>query len=107
MPLSSDAPSKRTSTSNAKSERSSKPKLAPASGKAAKIEEEKGFDDNSMKTISEAEPRRSNRRIQPTSRYAYGSCLLSTALGRPTKLIAHLENSLCFTRQKSQKSKQE
>ncbi|KAL4340860.1 hypothetical protein GQ457_08G026440 [Hibiscus cannabinus] len=72
MSLSSDAPSKRTSTSNAKSERSSKLKLAPASGKPAKIEEEKRFDDNSMKTISEVEPRRSNRRIQPTSRLLEG-----------------------------------
>ena len=69
LALSSDAPPKKTSTSNAKSERINKGKLAPAAGKLAKIEEEKVFNGNSTKTISEvAEPRRSNRRIQPTSR---------------------------------------
>ncbi|KAL1087724.1 hypothetical protein V6Z11_D08G202600 [Gossypium hirsutum] len=41
-------------------------------GKLAKIEEEKGSNDNSMKTVSEVEPRRSNRRIQPTSRLLEG-----------------------------------
>ncbi|MBA0854432.1 hypothetical protein Goshw_030313, partial [Gossypium schwendimanii] len=66
--FSSDAPPKKNSASNAKSERVSKPKLGPASGKLAKIEEEKGFNDNSIKTASEVEPRRSNRKIQPTSR---------------------------------------
>ncbi|XWS62004.1 hypothetical protein CRYUN_Cryun07bG0173700 [Craigia yunnanensis] len=71
--LSSDAPPKRTSASNAKSERINKGKLAPAAGKLAKIEEEKVFNGNSTKTISEvAEPRRSNRRIQPTSRLLEG-----------------------------------
>ncbi|XP_021281577.1 uncharacterized protein LOC110414569 isoform X5 [Herrania umbratica] len=71
--LSSDAPSKKTSTSNAKSERINKGKLAAAAGKLGKIEEEKVFNDNSTKTISEVvEPRRSNRRIQPTSRLLEG-----------------------------------
>ncbi|XVE65103.1 hypothetical protein DITRI_Ditri07aG0154700 [Diplodiscus trichospermus] len=71
--LSSDAPPKRTSSSNAKSERSNKGKLAPAAGKLAKIEEEKVFNGNSTKTVSEVgEPRRSNRRIQPTSRLLEG-----------------------------------
>ncbi|XP_052887944.1 uncharacterized protein LOC108469522 isoform X4 [Gossypium arboreum] len=70
--FSSDAPPKKNSASNAKSERVSKPKLGPASGKLAKIEEEKGSNDNSMKTVSEVEPRRSNRRIQPTSRLLEG-----------------------------------
>ncbi|XWS38584.1 hypothetical protein CRYUN_Cryun19dG0143900 [Craigia yunnanensis] len=71
--LSSDAPPKKTSTSNAKSERINKGKLALAAGKLAKIEEEKGFKFNSTKTISEVvEPRRSNRRIQPTSRLLEG-----------------------------------
>ncbi|XVF10851.1 hypothetical protein REPUB_Repub07fG0218500 [Reevesia pubescens] len=69
--LPSDAPPKKTSTSNAKSERINRGKLAPAAGKLAKIEEEKVF--NSAKTISEAvEPRRSIRRIQPTSRLLEG-----------------------------------
>lgn len=66
--FSSDAPPKKNSASNVKSERVSKPKHGPASGKLAKIEEEKGSNDNSMKTVSEVEPRRSNRKIQPTSR---------------------------------------
>ncbi|KAA3469084.1 pheromone-processing carboxypeptidase kex1 [Gossypium australe] len=70
--FSSDAPPKKNSASNAKSERVSKPKLGPASGKLAKIEEEKGYNDNSMKTVSEVEPRRSNRKIQPTSRLLEG-----------------------------------
>ncbi|XP_022719064.1 uncharacterized protein LOC111277105 isoform X2 [Durio zibethinus] len=71
--FSSDAPPKKISTSNAKSERISKGKLAAAAGKLAKIEEEKAFNGNSMKTISEVvEPRRSIRRIQPTSRLLEG-----------------------------------
>ncbi|XP_022736145.1 uncharacterized protein LOC111289397 isoform X2 [Durio zibethinus] len=68
--LPSDAPSKKTSTANAKSKRINKGKLAPGAGKLAKIEE-KVF--NSSKTVSEVvEPRRSNRRIQPTSRLLEG-----------------------------------
>lgn len=60
--LSSDAPPQKASTSNAKSVSISKGKLAPFSGKLAKVEEE-------MKTVPEVvEPRRSNRKIQPTSR---------------------------------------
>ena len=66
---SSDGSSKKVSTSNAKSERANKGKLAPAGGKLAKIEEEKVFYGNPAKSTSEfVEPRRSNRRIQPTSR---------------------------------------
>ncbi|KAF7810103.1 uncharacterized protein G2W53_036846 [Senna tora] len=58
---SSDASSsKRTATS-----RSSKGKLAPAGGKLSRIEEEKP-------TNEASEPRRSNRRIQPTSRLLEG-----------------------------------
>ncbi|MBA0740915.1 hypothetical protein Gogos_014098, partial [Gossypium gossypioides] len=64
--LSSDAPPEKASTSNAKSESISKGKLAPVSGKLAKVEEE-------MKIVSEVvEPRRSNRKIQPTSRLLEG-----------------------------------
>ncbi|KAE8722219.1 Detected protein of confused Function [Hibiscus syriacus] len=63
---SSDAPREKASISNAKSERISKGKLAPASGKLAKVEEE-------TKTVSDAvERRRSNRKIQPTSRLLEG-----------------------------------
>lgn len=58
LATSSDAPSsKRTAPS-----RASKGKLAPAGGKLGKIEEEKPM------TEVTSEPRRSNRRIQPTSR---------------------------------------
>ncbi|XP_028785873.1 uncharacterized protein LOC114741775 isoform X6 [Neltuma alba] len=61
LAASSDAPSSsRTTTS-----RASKGKLAPAGGKLGKIEEEK-------LTAETAEPRRSNRRIQPTSRLLEG-----------------------------------
>ncbi|XP_065632874.1 uncharacterized protein LOC112028026 isoform X5 [Quercus suber] len=70
---SSDGSSKKVSTSNAKSERANKGKLAPAGGKLAKIEEDKIFNGNSAKSTSEVvEPRRSNRRIQPTSRLLEG-----------------------------------
>ncbi|XVE57637.1 hypothetical protein DITRI_Ditri04bG0106000 [Diplodiscus trichospermus] len=70
--LSSDALPRKTSTSNAKSDRINRGKLAQAAEKS-KIEEEKVFNVNSRKTSSEAvEPRRSNRRIQPTSRLLEG-----------------------------------
>lgn len=67
--FSSLAPSKKTSTSNARSERGNGGKLAHPSGKLAKGEVDKLDYGNPGKSISEAaEPRRSNRRIQPTSR---------------------------------------
>ncbi|PPS11846.1 hypothetical protein GOBAR_AA08804 [Gossypium barbadense] len=70
--VSSDVPLKKTSASNAKSERINKGKFAPSGGKLAKIEE-KVFNDDTTKTSSEGvEPRRSNRRIQPTSRLLEG-----------------------------------
>ncbi|MBA0593335.1 hypothetical protein Gorai_010284 [Gossypium raimondii] len=66
--VSSDAPLKKTSASNAKSERINKGKFAPSGGKLAKIDENV-LNDDTTKTSSEGvEPRRSNRRIQPTSR---------------------------------------
>ncbi|XP_044485714.1 uncharacterized protein LOC123211201 isoform X2 [Mangifera indica] len=73
MPLSSDTTSKKASASNPKTERVTKGKLAPAGGKLTKIEEDKVFSGNSAKSTSElVEPRRSNRRIQPTSRLLEG-----------------------------------
>lgn len=64
-----DGPSKKISSSTAKSERANKGKLAPAGGKLGKIEENKVFNGNTAKSTSDVvEPRRSNRRIQPTSR---------------------------------------
>lgn len=57
-------PTKKTSTS-----RASKGKLAPAGRKLGKVEMEKALNGNPAKSTSEImEPRRSNRRIQPTSR---------------------------------------
>ncbi|CBI37358.3 unnamed protein product, partial [Vitis vinifera] len=74
LPLPSDAPSsKKMPVSNVKSQRVSKGKLAPSGGKLAKIEEEKVYNGNPGKSVPEAvEPRRSNRRIQPTSRLLEG-----------------------------------
>ncbi|KAA8522217.1 hypothetical protein F0562_012890 [Nyssa sinensis] len=70
----SDAPSKKTSTSNAKSERMSKGNIEPSGGKFPKIEaKDKIYNDNQGKIIPDnVEPRRSNRRIQPTSRLLEG-----------------------------------
>ena len=61
--------SKKTSSFHTKLERANKGKLAPAVGKLAKIEEKEVFNGNPTKPNSNVtEPRRSNRRIQPTSR---------------------------------------
>ncbi|KAL5817586.1 hypothetical protein ACOSQ3_025964 [Xanthoceras sorbifolium] len=73
MPLSSDAPSKKVSASNPRTERVTKGKLAPAGGRLTKIDEDRVFNANSAKSSSDVvEPRRSNRRIQPTSRLLEG-----------------------------------
>ncbi|XP_027336219.1 uncharacterized protein LOC113850075 isoform X3 [Abrus precatorius] len=59
---------KKTSTS-----RASKGKLAPAGGRLGKVDELKILNENPVKSTSEVtEPRRSNRRIQPTSRLLEG-----------------------------------
>ncbi|XP_022951115.1 uncharacterized protein LOC111454034 isoform X2 [Cucurbita moschata] len=64
---------KKASSFHSKPERANKGKLAPAAAKLAKIEEEKVFIGNSNKPNSNViEPRRSNRRIQPTSRLLEG-----------------------------------
>ncbi|XP_017421394.1 uncharacterized protein LOC108331249 isoform X2 [Vigna angularis] len=62
------------STKKTLTSRASKGKLAPAAGgRLAKIDEEKAFNGNPVKSTSDiAEPRRSNRRIQPTSRLLEG-----------------------------------
>ncbi|KAK4844589.1 hypothetical protein QYF36_022041 [Acer negundo] len=73
MPLSSNAPSKKVPASNPRTERVTKGKLAPAGGRLTKIDEDKVFNTNSAKSSSEViEPRRSIRRIQPTSRLLEG-----------------------------------
>jgi len=60
--------SRKISSLNAKSERLNKGKLVPAGGKMSRIEE-KVLDGDSGKSVPEVtEPRRSNRRIQPTHR---------------------------------------
>ncbi|KAG7015717.1 hypothetical protein SDJN02_23354 [Cucurbita argyrosperma subsp. argyrosperma] len=65
--------SKKTSSFHTKLERANKGKLAPAVGKLAKIEEKEVFNGNPTKPNSNVtEPRRSNRRIQPTSRLLEG-----------------------------------
>ncbi|XP_022153987.1 uncharacterized protein LOC111021360 isoform X2 [Momordica charantia] len=64
---------KKASSFHQKPERANKGRLAPAAGKMAKIEEEKVFNGNPTKSNSNVvEPRRSNRRIQPTSRLLEG-----------------------------------
>ncbi|KAG2679912.1 hypothetical protein I3760_11G072900 [Carya illinoinensis] len=70
---SSDGSSRKVSTSNKKSERANRGKLGPAGGKLSRIEEDKVFNSNPAKPTSETvEPRRSVRRIQPTSRLLEG-----------------------------------
>lgn len=55
-----------------KPQRVSKGKLAPAGGKLGRIEEDKIFNGDSSKSTSDfTEPRRSNRKIQPTSRVSF------------------------------------
>uniref|UniRef100_A0A2P2M6W7 Uncharacterized protein LOC105632277 isoform X1 n=2 Tax=Rhizophora mucronata TaxID=61149 RepID=A0A2P2M6W7_RHIMU len=73
LSLPSDSLSSKKVSSNTRAERVSKGKLAPAGGKLGKIEEGKVFSGNSAKPTSDVvEPRRSNRRIQPTSRLLEG-----------------------------------
>ncbi|KAJ6706141.1 AGENET DOMAIN-CONTAINING PROTEIN-RELATED [Salix purpurea] len=70
--LSSDKlSSKKMSTSNAKPQQGSKGKLAPADGKLGRIEDKVLIGSSSKSTSDVAEIRRSNRRIQPTSRVSF------------------------------------
>lgn len=63
--------SRKISSSNARYERPNKGKVVPAGGKMHRIE--RGLDDDSGKSVPEVtEPRRSNRRIQPTHRLLEG-----------------------------------
>ncbi|CAK9181921.1 unnamed protein product [Ilex paraguariensis] len=66
LALSADAQPKKVPTSKAKSEWQNRGKFAPAGGKSGKVEM-KG-----KSSAEAAEPRRSNRRIQPTSRLLEG-----------------------------------
>ncbi|KAL2348165.1 hypothetical protein Fmac_002165 [Flemingia macrophylla] len=80
-------PIKRTSTT-----RASKGKLAPARDKLDKGEMEKALNDNPMKSASDVvEPRRSNRRIQPTSRLLEG--LQSSLIISKIPSVSHNRNT--------------
>ncbi|XP_059657578.1 uncharacterized protein LOC132304075 isoform X2 [Cornus florida] len=74
LALPSDVSSKKLPASNAKSERLNKGKLAASGGKFGKSEvKDKVYNGNMGKTIPEVvEPRRTTRRIQPTSRLLEG-----------------------------------
>ncbi|XP_057521547.1 uncharacterized protein LOC130801679 isoform X2 [Amaranthus tricolor] len=64
--------SKKTS-SNIKSDRLNRGRLGPSGGKLSKIEEDKAFSATTVNsTLDSSEPRRSNRRIQPTHRLLEG-----------------------------------
>ncbi|KAG7542519.1 Agenet domain plant type [Arabidopsis thaliana x Arabidopsis arenosa] len=61
-----------TGSKNSSSLSTNKGKVAPTAGRLAKIEEDKALAENSSKTSEGMEPRRSIRRIQPTSRLLEG-----------------------------------
>lgn len=65
--------SKRISSSNARSDRVNKGKIVPSHGKLNTIVEEKNHDGHAGNSVTEGtQPRRSNRRIQPTHRLLEG-----------------------------------
>ncbi|KAJ8754815.1 hypothetical protein K2173_012739 [Erythroxylum novogranatense] len=64
--------SKKVPSLNVKPERISKRKLAPIGGKMGKIEDKVFSSNASNSALDATEPRRSNRRIQPTSRLLEG-----------------------------------
>ncbi|KAH1157371.1 hypothetical protein AAZX31_11G033300 [Glycine max] len=79
-------------TKRASSSRASKGKLAPARVKSGKVEMEKALNDNPMKSASDmVEPRRSNRRIQPTSRLLEG--LQSSLIISKIPSVSHNRNT--------------
>ncbi|XP_010449634.1 PREDICTED: uncharacterized protein LOC104731840 isoform X2 [Camelina sativa] len=61
-----------TGSKNSSSSNTNRGKVAPTAGRLAKIEEDKALAENSSKTSEGIEPRRSIRRIQPTSRLLEG-----------------------------------
>ncbi|XP_010440022.1 PREDICTED: uncharacterized protein LOC104723369 isoform X1 [Camelina sativa] len=61
-----------TGSKNSSSSNTNRGKVAPTAGRLAKIEEDKALAENSSKTSEGMEPRRSIRRIQPTSRLLEG-----------------------------------
>ncbi|XP_068467898.1 uncharacterized protein [Phaseolus vulgaris] len=80
-------PAKRASSS-----RASKGKLAPARDKMGKVDTDKALNDNPIKSASDVvEPRRSNRRIQPTSRLLEG--LQSSLIISKIPSVSHNRNT--------------
>ncbi|XP_022643121.1 uncharacterized protein LOC106777518 isoform X3 [Vigna radiata var. radiata] len=76
----------------ASSSRASKGKLAPARDKMGKGDTDKALNDNSIKSASDVvEPRRSNRRIQPTSRLLEG--LQSSLIISKIPSVSHNRNT--------------
>ncbi|KAL1194587.1 hypothetical protein V5N11_031413 [Cardamine amara subsp. amara] len=61
-----------TGSKNSSSSSTNKGKVAPTAGRLAKIEEDKALAENSSKPSEGMEPRRSIRRIQPTSKLLEG-----------------------------------
>lgn len=83
--------SKKTS-SNIKSDRLNRGRLGPSGGKLSKIEEDKAFSATTVNpTLDASEPRRSNRRIQPTHRVSS----LCFDLVYTVQVLYYLMVSLC------------
>ncbi|XP_021767965.1 uncharacterized protein LOC110732341 isoform X2 [Chenopodium quinoa] len=73
LPHSLSTGSKKIPSSNTKSDRLNRVKLGPSGGKLSKIEEDRAYSANTDKSnLDGSEPRRSNRRIQPTHRLLEG-----------------------------------
>ncbi|XP_021757795.1 uncharacterized protein LOC110722805 isoform X1 [Chenopodium quinoa] len=73
LPHSLSTGSKKVPSSNTKSDRLNRGKLGPSGGKLSKIEEDRAYSANTDKSnLDGSEPRRSNRRIQPTHRLLEG-----------------------------------
>ncbi|GAB4858050.1 hypothetical protein Ancab_015952 [Ancistrocladus abbreviatus] len=99
-----DGSSKNISTSINKSERLSKRRVAPSVGKLTKIEEDKVYDGNPDKSMPEVvEPRRSNRRIQPTHRLLEG--LQSAMIISKMPSISHDKGHKSHSRSSSSRGK--
>ncbi|GAB4834999.1 hypothetical protein Ancab_033266 [Ancistrocladus abbreviatus] len=98
-----DGSSKKMSTSINKSERFGKRRVAPSGGKLTKIEEDKVYNGNSSKSAPEVEPRRSNRRIQPTHRLLEG--LQSALIISKIPSISHEKGHKNHSRSSSSRGK--
>lgn len=73
LPHSQSTTSKKISSTNLKTNRLYRGRLLPSGGKLSKIEEDTTYSaDTGKSTLDSSEPRRSNRRIQPTHRLLEG-----------------------------------